>query len=182
VKRAYPVGLLIISLMLWILLLEKGEKTTREVNLPFQELKGVRINTESSKGEVWRLEAERVVIDNNDRATIYDVTFRSGGESNSPLPPLTLRGGIKGGVISLKAPRGIYEITTGDAEVMDGVIIKLPDGSTGKVESLRIERGKIKSDAPVVLEKDNMKITGKGIVTDELGNLKILRDVRVEFK
>jgi hypothetical protein len=165
VKRAYPVGLLIISLMLWILLLEKGEKTTREVNLPFQELKGVRINTESSKGEVWRLEAERVVIDNNDRATIYDVTFRS-----------ELRR------ISLKAPRGIYEITTGDAEVMDGVIIKLPDGSTGKVESLRIERGKIKSDAPVVLEKDNMKITGKGIVTDELGNLKILRDVRVEFK
>jgi hypothetical protein len=165
VKRAYPVGLLIISLMLWILLLEKGEKTTREVNLPFQELKGVRINTESSKGEVWRLEASRVVIDNNDRATIYDVTFRS-----------ELRR------ISLKAPRGIYEITTGDAEVMDGVIIKLPDGSTGKVESLRIERGKIKSDAPVVLEKDNMKITGKGIVTDELGNLKILRDVRVEFK
>jgi len=171
VKRAYPVGLLIISLMLWILL-EKGEKTTREVNLPFQELKGVRINTESSKGEVWRLEAERVVIDNNDRATIYDVTFRSGGESNSS----ELRR------ISLKAPKGIYEITTGDAEVMDGVIIKLPDGSTGKVESLRIERGKIKSDAPVVLEKDNMKITGKGIVTDELGNLKILRDVRVEFK
>jgi len=164
VKRAYPVGLLIISLMLWILL-EKGEKTTREVNLPFQELKGVRINTESSKGEVWRLEASRVVIDNNDRATIYDVTFRS-----------ELRR------ISLKAPRGIYEITTGDAEVMDGVIIKLPDGSTGEVESLRIERGKIKSDAPVVLEKDNMKITGKGIVTDELGNLKILRDVRVELK
>lgn len=163
-KRAYPVGLLIISLMLWILL-EKGEKTTREVNLPFQELKGVRINTESSKGEVWRLEASRVVIDNNDRATIYDVTFRS-----------ELRR------ISLKAPRGIYEITTGDAEVMDGVIIKLPDGSTGEVESLRIERGKIKSDAPVVLEKDNMKITGKGIVTDELGNLKILRDVRVELK
>jgi hypothetical protein len=165
VKRAYPVGLLIISLMLWILFLEKGEKTTREVNLPFQELKGVRINTESSKGEVWRLEAERVVIDNNDRATIYDVTFRS-----------ELRR------ISLKAPRGIYEITTGDAEVMDGVIIKLPDGSTGEVESLRIEKGKIKSDAPVVLEKDNMKITGKGIVTDELGNLKILRDVRVELK
>jgi len=165
VKRAYPVALLIISLMLWILFLEKGEKTTREVNLPFQELKGVRINTESSKGEVWRLEAERVVIDNNDRATIYDVTFRS-----------ELRR------ISLKAPRGIYEITTGDAEVMDGVIIKLPDGSTGEVESLRIEKGKIKSDAPVVLEKDNMKITGKGIVTDELGNLKILRDVRVELK
>jgi hypothetical protein len=165
VKRAYPVGLLIISLMLWILLLEKGDKTTREVNLPFQELKGVRINTESSKGEVWRLEAERIVIDNNDRAIIYDVTFRS-----------ELRR------ISLKAPRGIYEITTGDAEVMDGVIIKLPDGSTGEVESLRIERGKIKSDAPVVLEKDNMKITGKGIVTDELGNLKILRDVRVELK
>ena len=164
-KRAYPVALLIISLMLWILFLEKGEKTTREVNLPFQELKGVRINTESSKGEVWRLEAERVVIDNNDRATIYDVTFRS-----------ELRR------ISLKAPRGIYEITTGDAEVMDGVIIKLPDGSTGEVESLRIEKGKIKSDAPVVLEKDNMKITGKGIVTDELGNLKILRDVRVELK
>jgi len=164
VKRAYPVALIIISLMLWILL-EKGEKTTREVNLPFQELKGVRINTESSKGELWRLEASRAVIDNNDRATIYDVTFRS--ESRR---------------ISLKAPMGIYEITTGGAEVMDGVIIKLPDGSTGKIESLRIERGKIKSDAPVVLEKDNIKITGKGIVTDEFGNLKIIRDVRVEFK
>jgi len=165
VKRIYPVALIIISLMLWILLLEKGEKTTKEVPLPFQELKGVRINTENTKGELWRLEASRAVIDNNDRATIYDVTFRS--ESRR---------------ISLKAPRGVYEITTGSAEVMDGVIIKLPDGSTGRIESLKIESDKIKSGAPVVLEKDNMKITGKGIVTDELGNLKIIRDVRVEFK
>ncbi len=164
-KRVYPVALLIISLLLWIILIQKEERTTRPGSLLFQELRGVRINTETSKGEYWTLEASLAIIDNNDMATIYDVTFRS--ESRN---------------ISFKAPIGIYEITTGNSEIMDGVIIKLPDGSIGKIDSLRIERGRIKSDDPVVLEKDGMKITGKGIVTDESGNLKIAKDVRVEFK
>lgn len=61
------------------------------------------------------------------------------------------------------------------------MLIKLSDGSEARIDSLRIEGNIIKSEEPVVIKKGNIILKGKGIISDK-GDLKILRDVRLEIR
>ncbi len=145
-------------------LFKKDTTLSKESQIPFQELRDIKITTDSEEGELWRMEASRALIDSGDVALLYDVTFISDRK----------------GVI-LKAPKGRYDISTGKADLSGGVTITLPDGS-GRIESLSIENGHIKSYDPVIIERGFLKISGHGLKTDSSGNLRILRDVKVELK
>ncbi|MCX7793235.1 MAG: hypothetical protein N2257_02340 [Thermodesulfovibrionales bacterium] len=154
----------IISLIMWILFLE-NQSTFKNEPLTLQELRDVKIDTEGPSGKLWRLEAERAVLESDDSAILYDIKFFS-----------DKRG------IELKAPYGRYELNKGLAEINGGVLIKLTDGSEARITSLRIEKGVIKSEEPVIIRKGNIILRGRGIISDSDSNIRILRDVRLEIK
>lgn len=150
----------------WMLFLEKGNTFKKDRAILPQELKDVRINTETPEGGLWSLKAERATIDRKDIAMLYNLRFISEKKG-----------------IELTAPYGRYELNKDKAEITGGVLIKLSDGSEARISSLNIERGVIKSDQPVVIKKGNMILKGKGLISEpERGELRILRDVRVEIR
>lgn len=163
-KKLLIISILIFTPILWLVFFEKKEIYQKNEVLPFQEFNDIVINTEDQKGKKWRLEASRAYVDTNDIATLYNLRFIS-EKAN------------------INAPLGRYEINTQKAEIKGGVIIKLSDGSEARINSLSLENGKIKSNEPVVIEKGNIVLKGKGIVSDpETGDLKIQKNVRVEIR
>lgn len=148
-----------------IILTGRGNPLKGESLIPQQELRDIKMKISYEGGDLWRLEASRILIDNNNIATIFNPDLIS--ESRK---------------LSLKAQRGIYEIDTGRAEIKDDVVIKLSDGSIARLNSLTIENGNLRSNDPVRVVKQNITITGKGVEADRSGNLKILKDVKVEIR
>lgn len=139
--------------------LKKSESTTG------QELREIKIINTNTRGESWRLKASRAIIDNNNIATLFDVTFVSGAKK-----------------IDIKGEKATYDLNTGCAEVVNDVVIELSDGTIARMDSLKIIDGLIKTHSPVIVEKGNMRITGKGVETDRSGNIRIIRDVKVELR
>ncbi|MFN3740823.1 MAG: LPS export ABC transporter periplasmic protein LptC [Thermodesulfovibrionales bacterium] len=163
-RKLIIISILILASILWLVFLEKRDTPQRREVSTFQELNDIIINTESPEGKSWRLEASKAYIDTDDIATLYELRFIS----------------EKG---NISAPYGRYEINTQKAEINGGVIIKLPDGSEARISSIKLDNDKIKSDEPVVIKKGNIILKGKGIVSDpETGNLKILKNVRLEIR
>lgn len=165
-KRLSLILVFIITPVIWILFLEKGNTFKKEPAAPLQELKDIRIDTAGSGNRLWRLEAARALIDSNDIAMLYELKFISDKKG-----------------IEITAPYGRYDLQKGLAEIKGGVLIKLSDGSEARIDSLRIDGDIIKSEEPVVIKKGNMILKGNGMISrSDTGELKILRDVRLEIR